>query len=249
MIPSSDCRPWPSDRPGPAGDRGDHHAVTPRPGTRPNRAPDAFSPAIHRLGARHNCGHGSAPRAIVATASKASAAARFLNDRSSPVLKDSLSVEIFPIFREPSASAEPCKCALHNPSFRQDDEALCLIRALDDLHVHPRHDFFDGATEQRALIAAVGVELKYERIQAEHRRHDQFAAVAILNVGGVHDGVDQQALRVDEDVTLLALDLFASVIPRRIDRSPPFSALLTLWESLTAAVGLASRPIASRHFT
>ena len=42
------------------------------------------------------------------------------------------------------------------------------------------------------------------------------AAVAILNVGGVHDGVHQQALRIDEDVTLLALDLLASVIPRRI---------------------------------
>src|SRR5271169_3415958 len=40
--------------------------------------------------------------------------------------------------------------------------------------------------------------------------------------------------------------------PRRspADQSkPPFSALLTLWLSMTAAVGLASRPIASRHFT
>jgi hypothetical protein len=63
----------------------------------------------------------------------------------------------------------------------------------------------------------------------------------------VHDGVDQQALRIDENVALLALDLFSRIVTRRIDRRPPFSALLTLWLSMTAAVGLASRPIASRH--
>jgi hypothetical protein len=54
------------------------------------------------------------------------------------------------------------------------------------------------------------------RIHAEHRRYQERAAVAILNVGGMHDGVHQQALRIDEDVTLLALDLLASVVPRRI---------------------------------
>jgi hypothetical protein len=68
----------------------------------------------------------------------------------------------------------------------------------------------------------------------------------------VHDGVDQQALRIDEDMAflafdLLALDLLAGVVARRIG-DPPFSALLTLCESITAAVGLVSRPIASRHF-
>jgi len=57
----------------------------------------------------------------------------------------------------------------------------------------------------------------------------------------VHDGVDQQALRIDENVALLALDLFSRIVTRRIDRRPPFSALLTLWLSMIAAVGLASR--------
>jgi hypothetical protein len=56
-------------------------------------------------------------------------------------------------------------------------------------------------------------------------------------------------LRIDENVPLLALDLFAGVKAVRIDRKPPFSALFTLWLSITAAVGLASRPICSRHFT
>ena len=54
---------------------------------------------------------------------------------------------------------------------------------------------------------------------------------------------------VDEDVTLLAFDLLACIIAIRVDAAPLFSALLTLWLSMTQAVGLASRPIASRHFT
>ena len=65
----------------------------------------------------------------------------------------------------------------------------------------------------------------------------------------LHDGVQQQTLRVYQDVALLALDLLARVIPGRIDAGPPFSVLFTLWLSITQAVGLASRPSTSRHCT
>jgi hypothetical protein len=65
----------------------------------------------------------------------------------------------------------------------------------------------------------------------------------------MNERVYQETLRIDEDVALLALDLFAGVVAGRVDRSPPFSALLTLWLSMIAAVGLASRPAASRHLT
>jgi hypothetical protein len=57
----------------------------------------------------------------------------------------------------------------------------------------------------------------------------------------------QQALGIDEDVPLLALDFLARVVAGRIDARPPFSALLTLWLSMMAAVGLASREAASRQ--
>jgi hypothetical protein len=59
----------------------------------------------------------------------------------------------------------------------------------------------------------------------------------------------QEALRIDENVTLLALDLLARIIAMRIDAEPPFSPDLTLWLSMIAAVGLASRAACSRHFT
>jgi hypothetical protein len=82
---------------------------------------------------------------------------------------------------------------------------------------------------------------------AEQARDQQRAAVAVLDVGGVHDGVHQQALGIDEDVPLLAFDLLAGIVARRINRRLPFSTLLTLWLSIIAAVGLASRDAAWRH--
>ena len=79
------------------------------------------------------------------------------------------------------------------------------------------------------------------------RAFTQRSTVAVLDVGGMHDGVHQQALRIDEDVPLLTLDLLACIVARRVDRRPPFSALLTLWLSMIAAVGLASREAAWRQ--
>ena len=160
---------------------------------------------------------------------------------------ESLTIEILPIFGKAPAPPQPCERSFDDPPLRKDNESFCVIGTLDDLHIHPRH--CHGAAKQRALIAAIGVEFHQERIQAEHGRHHERAAVTILNVSSMNDGMNQKALRIDENVPLLALNLLSRVVARWINRSPPFSALLTLWLSMTAAVGLASRPIASRHFT
>ena len=124
-----------------------------------------------------------------------------------------------------------------------------LIRPLDDLDLHARHNSSDGSLKLRPSIAAVGKEPGQKRKGAEQGRHQRRAAVAVLDVGGVDGRMHQQALRIDEDVALFAHDLLAGVVTRRIDAGPPFSALLTLWLSMIAAVGLASRAAASRHFT
>ena len=59
---------------------------------------------------------------------------------------------------------------------------------------------------------------------AKQGRHQQGAAVAILNVGAVHDGVYQEALRVDKNMPLLAFDFLARIKAMRVDATPPFSA-------------------------
>ena len=74
----------------------------------------------------------------------------------------------------------------------------------------------------------------------------RFRSIPVLNVGGMDLDAQQQAKRVDEDVTLAPEDLLARVITGRIKRGPPFSAPLALCASMMAVVGLASRPAASR---
>src|SRR3954470_21685924 len=64
--------------------------------------------------------------------------------------------------------------------------------------------------------------------QTEQRREQPDAPVPVLDIASVHDRMHQEAFRVDEYVALLALDLLARIIARRVDRGPPFSALLTL---------------------
>jgi hypothetical protein len=44
----------------------------------------------------------------------------------------------------------------------------------------------------------------------------------------MNDGVQQQTQRIDENMSLLALDQFTRIEPVRIDTDPPFSALFTL---------------------
>jgi hypothetical protein len=149
---------------------------------------------------------------------------------------------------EPSASSGPGEGSLDDPSFGQDDEALSLIGAFDDLDVHALENAAQRILELRPLISAIGVELQKEGIEAEQRRHQEHAAVAVLNIGAMHDGVHQEALRVDETMPLLAFDLLARIVPMRVV-SPPFSALFTLWLSMMAAVAEASRSALSRHST
>ena len=129
---------------------------------------------------------------------------------------------ILPIFGETPASPEPCERSFDRPALREDDKSFCVIRTLDDLHIQPCHYFCHGAAKQRALIAAIGVEFHQERIHAEHGRHDECAAVAILNISGMNDSMHQQALGIDENVPLLALDLLSRVVARQINRSPLF---------------------------
>jgi hypothetical protein len=78
---------------------------------------------------------------------------------------------------------------------------------------------------------------------------NQSRAVAVLNVGGMNDNVQQEAERIDKDVALAPGDLLARVKPLRVKHGAPFWAPLALWLSMIAAVGLTSRPSRSRVST
>ena len=162
---------------------------------------------------------------------------------------ESCYVEVLPVLGQPPAAVEPSDRSLDDPALGQRDEAFRLVGSFDDLDHDPRQDFGQRIGEDRPLIGAVGEQFFEIGEPAKQRRQQQNAAVAVLNLGGMNDGLHQQPLGVDENMTLLALDLLSCIEPVRIDRGPPFSALLTLWLSMMAAVGLASRSACSRHFS
>jgi len=99
----------------------------------------------------------------------------------------------------------------------------------------------------RSFISAIDEQLLQKRKHPEQCCHDESAAIAILDVGRMNDGVEQETYCVDKNVPLLALDLLARIVAVRINERPPFSALFTLWLSMMAAVGLAFRWACSRH--
>ena len=136
-------------------------------------------------------------------------------------------VPTLPVFGQPATPGEPRDGPFDDPAFGQHDE-LADIAALNDLDVDLPADPAQGLLKLRPLIAAVGVEPQQEREQAEQRAHQQDATVAILHIGSMDNGAQQQTFGIYQEVTLLALDLLPCVIAAGIDRTPPFSALFTL---------------------
>jgi hypothetical protein len=121
--------------------------------------------------------------------------------------------------------------------------------ALDDFD-DPLATLGGGQCGARPLITGVGEDAQDEREKcARVFVENRCGTVAVLDIGRMNSRTQQQAERVYENVALLTLDLFSRIVAMRIGARPPFSALLTLWLSMIAAVGLASRSSCSRHAT
>ena len=97
-----------------------------------------------------------------------------------------------------------------------------MVGTPDDFSFKVRQDFRQDLVESRPLIGSVGKEFLQERIHSAQGCEQQDAAVAILDIGGMNDGVEQQTQRIYENVALLALDLLARIIAMRVDARPPF---------------------------
>ena len=163
--------------------------------------------------------------------------------------RECIVVEIFPILSQPATATEPTDGALDNPTFGQNDEALGPIGTTDDFSDQVRHDVREAVVEHRPGVGAVSKQLLEEWELSEQGGQEYQATVAILNIGGRHQRMQQQTQCIDENVALLAFDQLAGIESMGIDAGPPFSALFTLWLSTMQAVGLASDSSCSRHLT
>jgi hypothetical protein len=158
-------------------------------------------------------------------------------------------VSVFPVLGETATSIQPTDSSFYDPALRLDDEASGGIAAFDDIDRQIGQRVSHAMMKEWSGIGAVGEQLAEERELPEQGRQQQHASAAVLNIGGGHQRVQQQTQRIDQDVSLLALDQLAGIEAMRVDAEPPFSALFTLWLSMMQAVGLASWPACSRHFT
>ena len=104
-----------------------------------------------------------------------------------------LAIEVLPILGEPAAAIEPSDGAFDDPAFGHEFEADCGIRSLDDFNFNVGKCFCERVGELRPLIAAVGEEFLQEGKHPKQCRHDQNAAVAILDIGWMNDGVKHKA--------------------------------------------------------
>jgi hypothetical protein len=75
------------------------------------------------------------------------------------------------------------------------------------------------------------------------QRENKASTVAVLHVGRMDYGDENQTEDIYEQVALAAIDLFTRIVAMR----PPLSVVLTDWLSITAALGCRFRPSASRR--
>ena len=108
---------------------------------------------------------------------------------------------IFPVLGQPSASPEPCKGELDDPSAWDDLEALCRIGAFDDLD-GPFADAVECPAQFWPGIASIGEDMPQPRAGFADRGENLRCTVAVLNIGGMNDRTEHQAQGIDHDVTL-----------------------------------------------
>ena len=95
------------------------------------------------------------------------------------------------------------------------------VAAPNDLHC-PTSCGGNRRRHFRPLISGIGEDALDERKAAARLLQQIARPVAVLNVGGQHAHAEQEAERVDKDMTLAARDLLARIEALRIERSAPF---------------------------
>jgi hypothetical protein len=106
----------------------------------------------------------------------------------------------------------------------------------------PSPQALERSGELGPAIGGVGEDVTQPGKGGPHPNEQVGGAVAVLDAGAVNDAADQQTAGVSEDMALPTLHLLAGV-------EAPHAALsvvLTDWLSTMPALGLASRPSASR---
>ena len=137
-------------------------------------------------------------------------------------------------------SAEPAEGSLDDPSAGDHDEAGCSGHAADDDQGQTEEEA--GEQDGEPVVDAVGEHGLQPAVELLDLLQQIPSAVGVLNIGGVDNDTQKQSQRIDGNMALAPLHLLGGIVAA----GPPFSVVLTLWVSMMAALGLASRPSLSR---
>jgi hypothetical protein len=110
-----------------------------------------------------------------------------------------------------------------------------------NLHL-PAQCCFDPLDEATLLVRTVSPHETQSRKAALEWLQEQFAALLILDVGFMHEQMQDHPSGIDEQVPLAPFHAFATVKAAR----PPFWLVFTDWLSIIAALGVGSRPVLTR---
>ena len=112
---------------------------------------------------------------------------------------------------------------LDDPTFWQNFKSGSF-RSLNDLQ-SPNAGAPYGQCHLTSGVAAISENAFDEREQASCPAQQVENIITVPNIGRMNDDVQQEAQRVNQDVSLATLDLLARAVARRIDPSPLFACL------------------------
>ena len=98
----------------------------------------------------------------------------------------------FEILCQPATATEPSESTFHDPSARQNFEAVRRVGAFDDFY-RPHTYTLQSLSQFISGIATIGKDMAQPGIARTDRSKDAGGAIAILNAGFVHDKSDQVA--------------------------------------------------------
>src|SRR5271156_954568 len=113
-----------------------------------------------------------------------------------------------------AVSIEPSKGSFDDPSPWEQLKSSRVSSAFDDLD-GPVAEFSEGGAQVGASVSAVGEEMAQPGKQLVDGLDDKPGTIAILDVGGVHLGTDQQTAGIGHNVTLTAFDLLGRIVTTR----------------------------------
>ena len=125
------------------------------------------------------------------------------------------------ILGQAAVSIEPSEGSFDDPSPGEQLKSGRVSGAFDDLD-GPFAEFDEGVAQIGAVIDTVGEEMAQPWKQLVNGLDDKPGTIAILDIGGVHLGTDQQTASISHNVTLTAFDLLGRIVTTR-----PLSVVLT----------------------